>query len=247
MINEGVEGKLKLKPLFNKLNKQYFGGAVPSCKVEWNGRLKRAIGMAHVKWKGQSVRRSPFDKYRETIPQMDNVEINMSSLKIQIAKGIDVTEEDTTAIMLHEMVHILLFSQRKLSGHHGTPEFDGWIKRLRQESGLEVPFKESSFKRSPKLKAKPGYVGLIYTRDGKVGACTFTQKVVYLDGFEKTLERFVNYSSKIKGIQVYAVSSPLVGQVPSKRTLRSMSWRNISPEEERQVKTGKIIFDYIGR
>lgn len=245
-IFEGVEGKLKLKPLFNQLNSKYFGGAVPTCKLAWSGRLKRAIGLAQVKWVGQTVQRSKFDKYRDTIPQVD-AKINMSSLKITIATGNDLTENDVIAILLHEMVHILLFSQRKLSGHHGTGEFDGWIKKLRKESGLEVPLKESSFKRSPKVSAKKGYVGLIYTRAG-VGACTFTQKLVYSDEFESTLERFVNYSMKITGIQVYYASSPLVGQVPSKRTLRSMSWSdNVEKNDIEQIKKGKIVFDYIKR
>lgn len=239
-IFEGVEGNLNLRTLYKECDKQYFGGAMPPCKLAWSGKLKRAIGRAEVRWRGQSVRKGYFDKLLPEIPQVD-VQINMDSLKITISSVNDLTKEDITAIMLHEMVHILLFSQRKLGGHHGTSEFDGWIRRLRKMSGLNIPFKESSFKSSPKLKAKTAYIALIYQRDGKIGACTYTQKVVYDSNFESHLDRMAR--RYFKKIEIYHASHPLVNVIPSKRTFRSITWHNISDEEANEIrKKGTKIF-----
>jgi hypothetical protein len=233
-IKEGIEGSLNLKTLFNECNKKYFGGAVPKTKVSWSGKLKRAIGRASVRWKGTAVsKRGNLNKLLPEIPQV-NVEIQMNSLSIVIGSVNDLTKDDTTAILLHEMVHILLFSQRKLGGHHGTPEFDGWIKRLRKESGLNIPMKESSFSKSPKLKAKQGYVALIYQRNGKIGACTYIQKVVYSSGFEEHLERMAKMY--FKSIEVYYVSHPIVNVVPSKRTFRSITWHDIDEKDADEIK-----------
>jgi len=245
MIIEGVEGSLNLRVLFKECDKKYFGGAMPPCKVRWSGKLKRAIGRAQVKWRGQPVsKRGNLNKLLPEIPQVD-VQIDMSSLNIALATGNDLTKEDVTAILLHEMVHILLFSQRKLGGHHGTPEFDGWIKRLRKESGLNIPFKESSFKKSPKLKAKTAYIALIYQRDGKIGACTYTQKVVYSSDFEMQLDRMAK--RYFRKIEVYYASHAIVNTIPSKRTFRSITWHNLDPSDVDQVvreikKNGKKIF-----
>jgi hypothetical protein len=244
MILEGVEGSLNLKTLYNQCDKKYFGGAMPKCKVAWSGRLKRAIGRAQVRWRGPSVSKNNLFHLLPEIPQAD-VKIIMDSLSIAIASMNDLTKEDTTAILLHEMVHILLFSQRKLGGHHGTPEFDGWIKRLRKESGLNIPFKESSFKKSPKLKAKKGYIAIIYQRDGKIGLCNYTQKLVYDSKFEMQLDRFAKMY--FKGIEVYYASHPIVNTIPSKRTFRSITWHNLEKSDADQIvreikKNGKKIF-----
>ena len=246
MIFEGVEGQLNLKTLYNQCDKKYFAGAMPKCKVKWSGKLKRAIGRAHVRYRGESVRRSAgsglLNRLSKEIPQAD-VKIVMDSLEIAIATMNDLTKDDTTAIMLHEMVHILLFSQRKLGGHHGTSKFDGWIKRLRKESGLNIPFKESSFKKSPKLKAKSAYVALIYQRDGKVGACTYAKKLVYSDKFESMLERMTKMY--FRRMAIYFVSHPIVNTLPSKRTMRSVTWHNIEESDAKEIeKKGSVVYDY---
>jgi hypothetical protein len=244
-IFEGVEGSLNLKTLYNQCNKKYFGGIMPKCKVKWSGRLKTAIGRAGVKYRGESMRRNSLanrlQKLQKEIPQAD-VKINMDSLEITIASGNDLTKDDTTAIMLHEMVHILLFSQRKIGGHHGTAEFDGWIKKLRKESGLNIPMKESSFKMSPKLKAKPAYVMLMHQSDGKIGACMYSKKLVYSDEFEERMNKFVRYYFR-NGMELYYVAHPIVNTLPSKRTLGSLTWHEIEKDVAKEIqKKGKKIY-----
>ena len=123
-IFDGVEGSENIRVMYDELNKQYFGNSLPKIKVSWDGRLKRAIGRASVKWR-TFVGAKP--------------EIDISSLKITMSKSYDLNYQDTQAVMLHEMAHIDLFMRGDLGKHHGTPNFVGTINRLIKESGLKVP------------------------------------------------------------------------------------------------------------
>lgn len=240
---EGVEGQVNLKTIFNKCNKEYFDGMMPSCKVEWSGRIKRAIGRAHVKYRGVA-QKNPMGKYLKELPQ-SNIQIDPSSLTIQMSKSFDMTKDDITAVMLHEMVHILLFSQRKISGHHGTNEFDGWIKKLRRMSGLNVPFLESDFKTSPKLKAKKGFVLIGFLAGGDYGYCTYSENFLKKNWmmFAKTLGRYFSSSSKYIKAEMYIVAHPVVSGTTPRRNLKKLRFYDISDEAVKEiVKTGKLIF-----
>ena len=143
---EGIEGSEDLKKLYKELNQQHFGGQLPNIPVKWSAKLKRAIGIAKCTYKGQKLQSavySKFSKYVDEIPIETNIEINMNSLEIGISTINDLTLDDTKAILLHEMVHILLYTKRKIHEHHGSSEFDGWIKKLRADTGLNIPMKES--------------------------------------------------------------------------------------------------------
>ena len=69
---DGVEGSQNLPSMYDELNKKYFGNALPRIKVRWDGRLKRAIGRAGVKWINVMGGKQ---------------EINMSSLIITLSKS----------------------------------------------------------------------------------------------------------------------------------------------------------------
>ncbi|GAJ00748.1 unnamed protein product, partial [marine sediment metagenome] len=102
---DGVEGSENVRLMYDELNKKYYGNALPKIKVRWDGRLKRVIGRAGVKWINV-VGRKP--------------EINMSSLAITLSKSYDLNYSDTQAVMLHEMLHIQLYVHGNLGKHHGT-------------------------------------------------------------------------------------------------------------------------------
>ena len=177
-LHEGVEGQTNLKTMYKELNNEFFSGALPSIKLKWSGRLKRAVGQASVSYKGQQVDRSltnRFAQFMDSIPISQDIELNMKTLGISMSTAFDLTLDDTKAVMLHEMVHIALFLKKKLGGHHGTPEFDGWIKKLSEQSGLKVPLREADFKASPKLQAKEGYVMVIVQNDGKYGINSYSK------------------------------------------------------------------------
>lgn len=244
MIIEGAEGQVNLKKLFNECNREYFSGAVPTCKVEWTGRMKNAIGRAHVRWMGPAIKKSPLGKYLPEIPQQ-NVEINMSSLKIQVSKSFDMSEDDIKGTMLHEMVHILLFSQRKLGGHHGTPEFVGWIKKLSKAAGIRVPLKESEYKPSPKLQAKEGYIMLIWDSSGNIGAATYMKGFIEKQfmTYAQVMSKWCARSSKINKIKLYKAKHKIIHSIPAKRSLSSISWQNIDEETAREIeRIGKEAF-----
>lgn len=239
-VNEGDEGSANLKSIYKDLNTSYFSGGLPSIKLRWTGKLKKAVGQAYVSYirpaGSKRRRKSALDKFASEIPIQNSIEINMSSLEIRMSKTFDLSMNDIKAVMLHEMVHILLYTQKKLGGHHGTAEFDGWIKKLRDLSGLNVPLMESNFKKSPKLTAKEGIVAVVYGNQvGKVGVSGYSINKISKDwlSMAEILTNHISHSSKVRKIEMYKVSHPIVSAIGAKRTFKGLSW---SWEDESIIK-----------
>ena len=118
LLFEGKEGAVNLKSTYTRLNKQYFGGALPMIKLDWSARLTNAVGKAYVAYmqRGRSRSRSMsllINRYAAEIAVQD-VEIDMKSLKITVSKKYDLTANDIDAVMIHEMCHIKLYIDRKI-------------------------------------------------------------------------------------------------------------------------------------
>ena len=218
---DGVEGSQPLQPIYKELNTKYFGNSLPNIKVMWDGRLKRAIGRARV-------------KYTNLIGKKP--EINMTSLGITMSKSYDLSYQDTSTVMLHEMAHIQLFIGGILDRHHGTSAFDGLIKRLRKESGLNVPMKESSFKTSPKAAAKEGYLAILDTSGG-VGVCVYSTPFIKKNWRELTnfLASFIP-SGKVRQVELWKVKHPIIKNSTGKRSLRKITWSIKTTEEVESIK-----------
>lgn len=220
-LQEGVEGALNIKKIYKDLNQKYFNGSLPDIPVSWSGRMKKAVGIATVKYKGVK-KPNPFAKYMDEIPVSEDLELNMSSLKIKLSKSFNLQLPDVEAIMIHEMVHVALFLKKKIGGHHDSPEFQNWIKKLRDESGLNIPMSEAAFKASPKLQAKDGYIMLIYDTSNKIGITPYYMNFIKTKWlmFAKTIGRMVGRTSKIKKIELYKVKHPIVATTTGKRSLK---------------------------
>jgi len=219
---EGVEGSENLALTYNFLNSKYFGGSIPKIKIKWSGKLKRAIGRAMCKY-----------AVRGGIVQ----EVNRSSLEIQISTTHDFTSQDLQAILLHEMVHIALFAKNIVGHHHGSSEFDGEIKRLRKESGLDIPFLESNFKPSPKLAAKEGLIGILYLQDGNFGVSTYSKDFIAKNWMEfaRVLSRIIENSSRLNRIDLFKATHPVIGTMTAKRNLKKIQWEEIEKETAQEI------------
>jgi len=244
MLFEGKEGAVNLKPVYNRLNKEYYSGALPSIKLAWSGRLTNAVGKAYVAYiqRGRQQSRKMsllINRYSETIPVID-AEIDMKSLKITMSSKYDLTKNDIDAVMLHEMLHIKLFAEKKINGHHGTPEFDGWIKQLRDKSGLEIPYKESAFKKSPKIKAKEGFITLLRQSDGKYGVSTFSTQWMKKNWMEfaEIMTRIMNGGGggRLQSMVYFKIKHRVIADYPAKRSLKRISWVNIDDELAEEIK-----------
>jgi hypothetical protein len=237
-LQEGIEGSANIKKVFKECNDLYFGGAIPNIKLKWNGKLKKAVGRAYVEWKGGSPRKvSKFlAKYQEEIPVSENIELNMNSLQIDISKTFDLSMDDLKAVMLHEQVHILLYTQKKIGNHHDSPEFQNWIKKLAGQSGLNIPMRESDFKASPKLSAKEGYAMLIYDRTN-VGLTHYSKNFIVKNwlALGQFLSRMVGKSSKMSRVEMYKVKHPIIASEAPRRSLRSISWAWIDEETAKEI------------
>lgn len=240
ILKEGVEGAVNIKQIYKELNQEFFNGALPNITVKWNGKLKKAVGRAYVEYKGTKVNRGKLGnlltKTQAEIP-VSNVEINMSSLKIDISKNVNLQLRDVKAVMLHEQVHILLYTKKKLGDHHDSPEFQNWIKKLRDASGYDVPMRESNFKASPTLQAKDGFVLLLWSRNGSVGAVTYSKNFMVKNWmmFAKVVGRIIGSSSKIRNAEMYRVSHPFVSEESPKRALKKISWRWIEEKTAQEI------------
>jgi hypothetical protein len=245
LLYEGKEGSVNLKPVYKRLNMGHFGGALPMIKLAWSGRLTNAVGKAFVAYvqRGRKMSKKMsmlINRYSETIPTID-AEIDMSSLKITMSSKYDLTANDIDAVMLHEMVHIKLFIEKKINGHHGTPEFDGWIKKLRADTGLDIPYKESAFKKSPKIKAKEGFIMLLRQSDGKYGIATFTPQWMKKNWMEfaEVMTRIMNGGAaggRLQSMVYYKIKHRVIADYPAKRSLRRISWVNIDDELADELK-----------
>ena len=218
---DGVEGSENIALMYNELNKQYFGNALPRITVRWDGRLKRAIGRARVKWINVMGGRS---------------EIDMRSLNITLSKSYDLNYNDTKAVMLHEMVHIQLYVNGNLGKHHGTSQFDGQIRRLRKESGLNVVFKESNFKSSPNAPAMEGYLAILDTGGG-TGVTVYSTPFIKKNwrGLHDFLGRFIP-SGKVRKMELWKVKHSIIKTSTKKRSLKRISWSITSNDEIEAIK-----------
>lgn len=241
-IAEGREGSYDLKALYKKLNKMYFGGSLPNIKVVWSGKMKTVVGKASVQYaraiSKKEMGSARFAMLLPEIPVVPNLELDNSTLRIGISTNYNMSVADIKAVMLHEMVHILLYTQKKVVKHHDTPEFDGWINKLRDKSGLEIPFKESHFKKSPKVKGKEGYVIIVHERSGRKGIATYTKSFMESKWllFAKTMTRILNTSSKVGLIEYFKIKSPIIALYPAKRSLRKISWQIVDDETIQDIK-----------
>ncbi|GAF68561.1 unnamed protein product, partial [marine sediment metagenome] len=174
------------------------------------------IGRAGVKWINV-VGRKP--------------EINMSSLAITLSKSYDLNYSDTQAVMLHEMLHIQLYVHGNLGKHHGTNQFDGQIRRLRKESGLNVPFKESNFKSSPKAVAMEGYIAILDTSGG-TGITVYSTPFIKKNwrGLHNFLDSFIP-SGKVRKMELWKVKHSIIKTSTKKRSLKRISW-SVNPNDE---------------
>ncbi len=241
MIIEGMEGVASLPSIYKSLNQEYFGNVLPSIPVKWSGKLKTSIGIAVVKYMG-SKKWNGFGQYMSEIPVAD-VSIVQSSMAIKLSKTFDLELPDIKAVMLHEMVHILLYTKKKLGMHHGTPEFDGWIKKLRKQSGYNVPFLESDYRKSPKLKAKEGMVMLIFlmAADSNPGICVYS-KNFFLKQWEDFMERMalqVSRSAKVNSLEIYKISHPIVSAMGARRTGKGLKWQDTDDTTVKEIQRGK--------
>jgi predicted SprT family Zn-dependent metalloprotease len=221
---DGVEGSQNLRIIYDESNKKYFGNILPKIKIRWDGRLKRAIGRAGVKW----------------ISVMGGKQqIDMRTVNISMSKSFDLQYNDVVAVMLHEMAHILLFLHGNLTKHHGTSQFDGVIKNLRKESGLNVPYKESSFKSSPKSVAMDGYLALIHASGG-IGITVYSTPFIKKNWrqLHQFLDDFIP-SGKVRKMELWKVKHQVIKNSTKKRSLKRISW-SLRPNDEIEAikKTG---------
>jgi hypothetical protein len=168
-----------------------------------------------------------------------NVEIDYNSMRIDISTAYDMTENDVTATMLHEMAHVKLYDLKIInSPHHGSPKFVAEINRLRSESGLNITYKESNYKSSPKLQSKTRVVVLIYELSGEMGASVYSVDFIKKDPyfFNTLYLGIISKSLKIKEAEYYLFTSILLDAHPVRRNYKGISWITIGDDQAKEIR-----------
>ena len=132
--------------------------------------------------------------------------------------------------------------KKKISGHHDTPEFVGLINKLMSQSGLDIPYKESEFKRSKKVKGREGFIILLHMSDGRKGIATYSIKLITEKWllWAKNIVSITARSAKLTRVDFYKVNHPVIVEYPAKRSFRGLSWTIIDEEIFRDIeKKGK--------
>ncbi len=164
--------KSSLKKLYTDLNKKYFGGQLMDIPISFKSL------------KNQSA----------TVITRFNPRTNeLISISMTVDNSRQWNSQALTAIMLHEMIHVYFSMKGDYHQAHGK-EFEAMRKRLKQQSGLEIPRDENASELKVYDKIKPKDLFVILADFGNKKYAMFASKKAY-DNFVKDEEtkRTKNY------------------------------------------------------
>jgi uncharacterized protein YqgQ len=185
-LNEDIKTDSELKGLYDKFNRLYFDGRLPSIPVIFKS-LKNVGGQA--------------------IASINSVTKVVTVKGIQISSFIERSDDYLQAILLHEMIHVDLYIQGVINtfgdrSGHGL-EFKLKMRDVEQKSGIKIPLVDIlSGNVSSNIKTKFFQVVLAYNK----GSNTYYISVLR-DGLIN-VEIFRAYSSRLeKGYDYYLIRS----------------------------------------
>lgn len=226
---EAVEGKANLQLIFNFLNNKYFNKSIPKIKVKWSKKLKASIGIANAVLN-------------------DDGTLKKSSLAITISSVFSMDLRALQEIMLHEMVHIKLYTMGEYGDHHNLPMFKSEIDRIRNQSTLKVPYLETTLKPSDIIKPKSGYMMIFYLSGNRYGFVCYTKKVIdeKMEELTKKLNYNIKYNIELDKAELYLVSNSLVSVYTANRSIKLSFYKMEEIEKDNIVKTGKLLNTFKG-
>jgi hypothetical protein len=221
ILNEDIKSDSDLKGLYDKFNRLYFDGRLPSIPVIFKS-LKNVGG--------------------QVIYRINNLTKVVTVEQVQISSFMDRTDDHLEAILLHEMVHVDMLTQnikntfRDRTGH--GPEFKFKIKEIEQKSGIKVPLEDIlSGKVSSSIKTRFFQLMLRYHTD------TYFLMVVLKDGLI-SIGEFRKYCETMGVSDAYLVRSNdrELLKYPAKTVFRDLKAYRIDRDVfDRIIKSGKIL------
>jgi len=172
LLNESTNDLHLVKKYYDKYNTLYFEGKLPKNLPIAERSLKNAVAQVEA-----TVLASTYDRKFSNKIEPDKIDIK----QLTISSSFLLSEEQLQGILLHEMVHIKLFTEGIFQTHgsnksHGL-EFLVMRRELQQRSGIHIPTTETSIDLIRVGKGKEKY-GLMYKRiNGPYGVMMFSSKL----------------------------------------------------------------------
>lgn len=195
-----------LEKAYKKWNRELFDNDLPRVKLRWN-KSKRMAGVAKAK--------------RAADGSWQPVEIAISDFH-------ESTAEEIHAILVHEMIHVKMYSIGVTEAHGKA--FMAERRRINQLVGFEVPLTEDAAKKSISRSVAVKPVGVIYIPKHK-GIAVFNLNALPkamsdLDGFSDVWKR------QIGPLEFYIVSDRDLARYPIKRKVsRRFAYYTIDDED----------------
>lgn len=156
--------KINPKSVYDKYNRQLFGGELPSdCPVVFSGRLKTATGVT----KGRVTFK---DRSQQMLAKLGQaVDAKVTNYSITMSTQIEYDEDSFAPFLIHEMVHLWLMLHGYPLEQHGS-EFRAKAKEVGQKAGMTIPLVHKPTG-NEKVNVKARELGLLLAEDGSFVLC----------------------------------------------------------------------------
>ena len=207
---------------YRHFNDLLFDGKLPEIPVIW-ASLKNVGGVAEGKSRRDpskpepsrlAIRYGRADKRAHHTLVADSIRIRISSLYKRSALAID-------KILIHEMIHVLMFTTGHLGEGHGNL-FKAELRRCSKIVGYEIPMKDrvEDAELADNVKIRPFGVILIERRSGyQYVMVPATVVETALEEISDRLEYFVKYKYFIR-VWVYVISDQMWSEQSKKTTVQ---------------------------
>lgn len=228
----------EVKRRYDAWNKRLFGGSLPEIDIKVT-RLKGSSGktIANYTAKKNAVPRSN-SRLAQIMDQAgikNDVQIN--KITMQINNGMKLTSQQLDETIIHEMIHVKLFSSGFINHGHG-PQFEALRKELSSKVGFEIPTTHdlAELKLNDGTKAKD-LLAMINKND---------YVIFFHPSLEEQVKNWMERVNSLSGFVLYRLKTTLGEKYSVKRTIPRGAFDiiGIKPEEIEHIrKNGMVVYE----
>jgi len=208
-----------LKCRYDYFNTLLFDGILPQIPVEYT-KLKTMGGV--VRAKVRTTQRQPSDRLMMRLGLANgrhagSKELVPGSMRLQISTLYQREPEAMDAILVHEMIHVLFFSNGDFTEQHGF-KFQAKVAELSRKAGFTVPLTDNVTGLSL-TRAPTRHVGVIVIhKPGQTSVAVVSEKYMTqnLAALKERWDSFLRYDNSIR-VQFLVGSGRIQARYPVQR------------------------------
>lgn len=216
-----------LKSRYDYWNMHLFDNALPkdisfttSNTTSYLGQTKANVAMA-----------------KQASGQQEPLMVELKDLAIDISTHWRYTNKILDAVLLHEMAHVLFYSQGKPYEEHGAA-FLSKLRELSARTGFKIPTKNDP-EELPHLIDGPGQrvIALVrFKKDGKKSAALFTPSL-------NAKDLLAHWSSLVGDdiLKAYDTTTVMARMLPVKSSIESGVFNFVEPDQFIDIQSGRLI------